>query len=472
MKKNLLLFLALFPVIGITRESSAIRIICIGDSITWGYNIPEREYNSYPGQLQTLLGDGYKVANYGVNGATLMHNGRIPYIKTGACQQALASKPDIVFIMLGTNDTKARDSTLLQGFGADYTELVQSFRRLNTHPRVILLAPVTCFLQETGSLTDSVIQQKIIPGIQQVAYQQKLELINLHSITIDRPELYSDHLHLNAAGAKLVANRLFEAIRQADDSAFSLMPKIKESKIISSFYGYPCADFQMNGRDCKIVAPKRAAPSHPWVWRARFWGHEPQADIALLERGYHIAYCDVAELYGNAQAIQYWNQFYDFMRRSGMAKKAALEGMSRGGVYVYNWAAVNPEKVSCVYADNPVLDLKSWPGGKGRGPGSKQDWGLFKADYGLMSDSDAMKFAGSPVDKVKEIAAGGYPMLHVCGDADEVVPIEENTGLFSQQIVALKGDITVIHKPGFKHHPHSLPNPTPIVDFILKAASR
>lgn len=59
-------------------------------------------------------------------------------------------------------------------------------------------------------------------------------------------------------------------------------------------------------------------------------------------------------------------------------------------------------------------------------------------------------------------------MLHVCGDADEVVPMEENTIPFEQKVKALKGDITVIHKPGFKHHPHSLPNPTPIVEFIVK----
>ncbi len=177
----------------------------------------------------------------------------------------------------------------------------------------------------------------------------------------------------------------------------------------------------------------------------------------------------MAELFGNADAIHYWDDFYALLRKAGLAKKAALEGMSRGGVYIYNWAAANPHKVACIYADNPVLDLKSWPGGKGKGPGGKEDWEIFKKDYGFDSDSAAMGFAGSPIDRVAAIVKGGYPMLHVCGDADEVVPMEENTTLFEKKVKALGGNITVIHKKGFGHHPHSLPDPTPIVDFILKS---
>lgn len=92
--------------------------------------------------------------------------------------------------------------------------------------------------------------------------------------------------------------------------------------------------------------------------RARFWGHEPQTDIALLEHGFHIVYCDVADLYGSDKAVQRWNSFYKRMVKAGFNKKVALEGMSRGGLIVYNWAAQNPEKVACIYADAPVMDFK------------------------------------------------------------------------------------------------------------------
>ncbi|MEJ0081877.1 MAG: hypothetical protein WDM78_13230 [Puia sp.] len=239
---------------------------------------------------------------------------------------------------------------------------------------------------------------------------------------------------------------------------------------ISSFYGYDCADFIFDSADCKIVKPKWTAIGKPWVWRARFWGHEPQTDIALLERGYHVVYCDVAELFGNEDAITRWNHFYSFLNEKGLAKKAIMEGMSRGAVYVFNWAAVNPDRVSAVYVDNPVLDLKSWPAGLGKVPPSKTELEIFKKDYHLNDATDIRKFKGSPMDKAEQIANGKYPILILCADADEAVPPEENTILFGQKIKEKNGDIIVIHKPGFKHHPHSLPNPTPIVEFILKAS--
>jgi alpha-beta hydrolase superfamily lysophospholipase len=179
-------------------------------------------------------------------------------------------------------------------------------------------------------------------------------------------------------------------------------------------------------------------------------------------------YCDVVELFGNQEAVQAWNTFYKLMRQGKLAKKVVLEGMSRGGLYIYNWAAENRKKVACVYADAPVLDIRSWPGGLGVGPGSKSDWEACKKAWNLVTDDDIKNFKGNPLDKVDKIVKGGYPMLHVCGEADEVVPMSENTDLFEQKVKALGGKITVIKKPGVKHHPHSLKDPTQIVDFILK----
>ncbi len=85
-----------------------------------------------------------------------------------------------------------------------------------------------------------------------------------------------------------------------------LLPK--EAKPFN-FYGFQGYDFTFRNRNTKIVVPKNVAAGHPWIWRARFWGHEPQADIALLERGFHVVYCDVAELFGNKEALSKWNDF-------------------------------------------------------------------------------------------------------------------------------------------------------------------
>ncbi|HKL22127.1 MAG TPA: hypothetical protein VJ904_09990, partial [Tichowtungia sp.] len=143
----------------------------------------------------------------------------------------------------------------------------------------------------------------------------------------------------------------------------------------SSFYSFTQYSFKLGEMDCKVVVPKKIAAGRPWIWRARFFGHEPQVDIACLERGFHVAYVDVKGLFGSPEAVARWNAFYAYLTTThGFHKKPVLEGMSRGGLIVYNWAAANPGNVSCIYADAPVCDIKSWPGGKGTGSGSPEAW--------------------------------------------------------------------------------------------------
>ena len=449
-----------------------IRIACVGNSITAGARLSHPEKNAYPAQLQQMLGVGYQVSNFGVSGRTVLRNCDRSYMATSAYKDALKSNPNIVFIKLGTNDSRMPYRLQVDSFTADYKTLIHSFQELPTHPRIILLLPASSYIVDTMRQTDEAITKLILPRIRQVAFDEKLELVDLHSITAESGSTFPDSLHPSSLGATTIAKRLYEVLNTKEDKGFDIFKKIKEPFKVSSFYGYDCADFDFNGHNAKVVKPRIVAQGKPWVWRARFWGHEPQTDIALLDRGFHVVYCDVAELFGNPESIDTWNKFYAFLQKSGLSKKACMEGMSRGGVYVYNWAAQNPDKVACVYADAPVLDLKSWPGGKGTSKGSAADWEKFKKDYGYTTEEEAAKFKGNPLDKVAQIVKGGYPMLHVVGDADDLVPVSENTALFEQQVLALGAHIKVIHKPGVGHHPHSLANPTPIVDFILRATNR
>ncbi|GAB4038085.1 GDSL-type esterase/lipase family protein [Spirosoma jeollabukense] len=474
MKKHYvcLLLVLSFLISPIVYAQKKVRIACVGNSITYGSRLAQREKDSYPAQLQTMLGSGYDVLNFGVSGKTVLQHTVNSYMATTAYQDALKSSPDLVFIKLGTNDSRLPYRLQIDTFATDYKILIHSFRDLPTHPRIVLLLPVASFLTDTTKQTEKAISQLILPRIRQVAFEEKYELIDLHSLFLNHPDYFPDQLHPNEAGATIIAKRLQEVVVSPEEKNYDFFSKVREPVTISSFYGYDCADFSLAGRACKVVKPRRAAKGLPWIWRARFWGHEPQTDIALLDRGFHVVYCDVAELFGNAQAIAAWNDFYTFARKAGLAKKVALEGLSRGGVYIYNWALANPKKVACVYADAPVLDLKSWPGGKGQAKGSPADWEIFKKDYGFQSDQEAMAFNRNPIDRVAEIVKGGYPLLHVVGDADDAVPISENTTPFEQKVKELGGQIQVIHKPGIGHHPHSLPDPTPIVEFILKATYR
>jgi sialidase-1 len=235
----------------------------------------------------------------------------------------------------------------------------------------------------------------------------------------------------------------------------------------SAWYGYNRYDFTFDTRDCIVVEPNSPAGYLPWIWRARFFGHEPQTDLALLEKGFHLVYMDVADLFGSPAAVNHWNNFYNYLTgHHRFNRRVALEGMSRGGLIVYNWASANPEKVACIYADNPVCDFKSWPGGRGKGKYDQRSWDACLKAYGL-TEEQALEYRHNPIDNLEPLARAVVPVLHVCGTADTVVPMPENSDIVEQRYKKLGGKITAIRKPGMDHHPHSLKDPKPIVDFIL-----
>jgi pimeloyl-ACP methyl ester carboxylesterase len=237
-------------------------------------------------------------------------------------------------------------------------------------------------------------------------------------------------------------------------------------------FGFERCDFEVDGKPVLVVAPKVEAPGKPWLWHGEFFGHKPNPDLALLGRGFHVVYMSVPDMLGSPKAVAHWNQFYrELTERYGFAKKAALVGLSRGGLYVYNWAIANPGQVACIYGDAPVCDFKSWPGGFGAGKRSERDWGLVLEQYGFKTDGQAKAYGKNPVDNLAPLARAKVPLLHVYGDADEVVPWEENTGLLAERYRKLGGKITLISKPRGKHHPHGLDDSTPIVEFIWEHAA-
>ncbi len=240
----------------------------------------------------------------------------------------------------------------------------------------------------------------------------------------------------------------------------------------SEWNGFDRFDFEVDGKPVLVVAPKAAASGNPWVWHGEFFGHKPAPDIALLQRGFHIVYMSVPNMLGAPKAVAHWNKLHEELTtKHGLAKKAALVGLSRGGLYCFNWATANPDKVACIYADAAVCDFKSWPGGKGKGKGSPQDWKLVLEHYGFANDQEAMDYKGNPIDSLVPLAKAGVPLLHVYGDADDVVPSDENTGIVAERYMAMGGSITLIPKPGVGHHPHGLEDSTPIIEFIATHAA-
>jgi len=236
----------------------------------------------------------------------------------------------------------------------------------------------------------------------------------------------------------------------------------------SEWHGYERLDFVVAGQPAILIVPKDAAPGRPWVWRAEWFGdrHGPQVSLALLEKGWHLAYINASDRYGSPAAMRIFDAFYQRLTTEyQLAPKVVIEGFSRGGLYAFNFAADFPQRVAALYLDAPALDLKSWPGYQ------KSRWAEVAENYGLTVE--AMETAKvSPLDRIEPVVAAGIPIIGVAGDADVIVPYEENLAVLAERYRAAGGTIEVIIKPGAGHGPHSLPDPTPIVDFILKHTER
>lgn len=228
---------------------------------------------------------------------------------------------------------------------------------------------------------------------------------------------------------------------------------------VPSLAGYETATFEWKGRNARLTRPKQAAPGNPWIWRCRFYGAFPSVDEALLAAGWHIAWVDVANLFGAEEAMEVFDGFYsEVVTRAGLHPKPVMEGFSRGGLPALNWAIRHPDKVSGVYLDAPVLDIHSWPK-----PSSSKLWETCMAAYGLTAET-----AGSwkgPLDQLQSLAEAKVPIFVVAGGSDDVVPWSENAGILETRYREMGGPFQAIVKAAVGHHPHSLRDPTPVAEW-------
>lgn len=187
-----------------------VRVICVGDSITMGVGVIDPATQSYPAQLQRLLGDRWHVENFGVGGRTLLRQ-QDP-LDIGP---ALQSHPDVVVIMLGTNDSRpATWERHGAEFIGDYTGIIASFRALDSHPRIWICAPVPMFPGQWG-LSENLLTRKTIPAIRQVAQQTSVPLIDLHAPLLAYRSDFPDQVHPNVEGAARIAEVVAATIHPA-----------------------------------------------------------------------------------------------------------------------------------------------------------------------------------------------------------------------------------------------------------------
>ncbi len=214
--KNAFLSLFVIAATGTAWAESVTRIACVGDSITFGATIKDRAENCYPAVLGRMLGKEYTVRNFGVNGATLLKQGNLPYWKLKAFKDATAFGPNIVILKLGTNDTKPQNwNKAGTEYEADLRAMILHFQKQPSKPAIYLCLPVPVY-QDRWGINEKTVAKGVIPVIKKIAKEKKLPVINLHKALSGHPEMFPDKIHPDAAGAKLMAETVRDALLKSD----------------------------------------------------------------------------------------------------------------------------------------------------------------------------------------------------------------------------------------------------------------
>jgi len=187
------------------------RVACVGDSITFGAAIRDRDNNSYPAQLAKMLGEKYEVKNFGRNAATMLKKGDLPYWNQPHFKNATDFAPNIVVIKLGTNDSKPQNWKFKEEYLADYAAMIDHFQGLPSKPKVFVCAPVPV-AQDRWGITEKVVAGEVMPMVKELAKERNLPVIDLYKAMTGKNDLMPDGVHPNGEGATILAETVAQAI--------------------------------------------------------------------------------------------------------------------------------------------------------------------------------------------------------------------------------------------------------------------
>jgi acyl-CoA thioesterase I len=190
----------------VTSQSLPIKVACVGDSIT--------EENTYPSDLQILLGSSYTVGNFGSSGSTVSLSTWKPYINQPEFQDAKDFNPSIVVIMLGTNDGHTWAQQFSETFGDDYSKLIASFQQLDSEPQIWVAASPP-ILSSSSDLSPQYFTDTIIPATEDLANRMNLPIIDVYEAFGNHPDYLTDGVHPSDEGAAVIANTVYDAIKSA-----------------------------------------------------------------------------------------------------------------------------------------------------------------------------------------------------------------------------------------------------------------
>jgi pimeloyl-ACP methyl ester carboxylesterase len=230
----------------------------------------------------------------------------------------------------------------------------------------------------------------------------------------------------------------------------------------------------IDGKAVTVKVPTQAAPGKPWLWVGEFGGHLKKLEDGLVEKGWHVVYVGVSNQFGSARSMATWEKVYAELRtQRGLSAKPALLGISRGGLYINAWARLHPDRVSVLYLDNGVCDIRSWPGGVAlthQSKGSPKDWALYKTEFGYANDDEAKAKSLQPAEGLLPAIKAGAFLISCHGTADKTVPFEDNAAHVVKLWQDNGGRMKLWAKEGGDHHPHGLPDAAPLIEVLVAEA--
>lgn len=195
-------------------KNNQIRVACVGDSITYGFMVRNWRKNNYPAILNKLLGKNYCVNKFAYTNRTAIKSGDFPLVNEKVYRQSLDFKPNIVIILLGTNDSKENNWNK-DKFISDYGDIIDDYLSLESSPKVYVLIPPPVF-EVRGKvlyqLRKSIIEDEIIPAVKNLAKVKCADCIDAYKLFEGKKTFFVDGVHPNAKGSKLLAQCVFEAL--------------------------------------------------------------------------------------------------------------------------------------------------------------------------------------------------------------------------------------------------------------------
>ena len=239
------------------------------------------------------------------------------------------------------------------------------------------------------------------------------------------------------------------------------------------WYGFERIDFEFEGKAATVVFPKKKEVGGNWLLKTEYWEAFPDAEIDLLNRGFHLAYIQNISRFATKEDCDRKHRFVQYVsEKFSVRNKCVPVGYSLGGAHAVNFAGFYPDDVCCIYLDAPVLNFCDYPG---RMP-SEECEGVWENEfvyaYPGITRAKLLNFSNHPLNKINVLKKHKIPIIMLYGTEDRSVNYSLNGRLLEMEYEDCPTLLKVIPRELQGHHPHGcIYDRAPLIDFILKSVN-